>query len=152
MSVDMERFWKQLDSMGNMETLVLATSKDDLVTSRPIGALRYDNSILIRTGGDSQKAKQVRANPHVAVCMGAFYLQGKARILGLCTDLDNPEVQKARDLYQKRWPDAFSETDNFLSGDEVFILITPTNISQWVYEGEEIEGLFHLDLEENEKT
>ena len=151
MSVDMERFWNQLENMGTMETLVLATSKDDLVTSRPIGALRYDNSILIRTGGDSQKAKQVRANPHVAICMGTFYLQGKARILGRCSDLDNPEIKKARDLYQKRWPDAFSEKDEFLSGDEVFILITPTNISQWVFEGEEIEGLFHLELEEDGK-
>ena len=146
MRVDMEMFWRSLENMGDMETLMLATSKDDVVTARPVGALRYDNGILIRTDADSRKAVQIAANPNVAVCMGDYYLQGKAKVLGYCTELDDPEVQKARRAYCGRWADAFSEADTFLSGKEVFVVITPTRLSQWKYDGDNVEGLFHLDL------
>lgn len=146
MQIEMEQFWSKLESMGNMETLVLATSKDDVVTARPIGALRMGEEILLRTDDDSQKAVQIQANPQVAISMGPYYLRGRARILGHCTDTGNPDIQKAREVYCARWADAFSETDTFLSGKEVFVAISPTHISQWVYEGEDVEGLFHLEL------
>lgn len=148
MAVNMELFWSKLDKMGDMETLVLATSQNDIVTARPISALRYGDELLIRTDEENRKAVQIKANPNVAVCMGDFYLQGLARILGRCAQQGNPEVQKVRKIYEARWPEAFSDQDSFLSGSEVFIVIHPTHISQWVYEGENIEGLFHLKLED----
>lgn len=147
MQVDMNQFWTFLETMGDFDTIVLATSLNDNVTARPIGAIRCENSLLVRTDDDSTKALQIAKNPNVAVCMGPFYMRAKARILGHCTEADNPDVQKAKEAYIRRWPTAFGEGDDFLSGKEVFVLITPTQISQWKMEGENIEGLFHLDTD-----
>lgn len=147
MQVDMELFWNKLEALGDMDAVVLATSQDDIVTARPIGALPYGGEILFRTDSDSQKAMQMQANPNVALTLGLdFYLRGTARFIGKCTDDANPEVQKAKAAYVKRWPDGFKEGDTYLSGKEVFVAVKPVHASQWVFEDNVPTGFVQQDL------
>lgn len=135
MRVDVDLFWQRVRELGDMDALALATSLEDEVTVRPVGALAYGGELLIRTDEDSEKALQMKGNPRVAVSLGLeFYLRGQARFIGKCSDTQSPEVLRAREAYTARWPDAFGEGDSFLSGKEVFIAIRPTHLSQWVYD------------------
>ena len=147
MQVDMDLFWRKLEQLGDMDALALATACGEEVTVRPIAALVYGQELLFRTDEDSRKALHLKKNPNAAISLGLeFYLEGRARFIGRCTDSDNPEVQRAREVYTARWPNAFGEGDSYLSGKEVFIAIKPLRVSQWVFNGDEPAGLVHQTL------
>ncbi len=134
MKADTAQFWKELEATDSM---VLATSKDDVVTIRPVSPLRYGNEILFCTSPGSRKAAQILANPDVAVSLGLFYLQGKARCLGAALGEENAALKEA---YGARYPGAFTGGDPQFSGDEVFISITPTKLNHWIL-GEDSQTL-----------
>lgn len=125
------------------EVVVLATSMNDKVTARPVSGIWLDGEIYVRTSQSSEKAVQIAANPNVAICTMGFYLEGTAQSVG---DTALPQNQTIKETYIVRWPEAFSEKDEYLDGDEVFIKITPKKVSQWVFENEIPLGLVMLEL------
>lgn len=72
------------------------------------------------------------ANPNIAACVGSFYFKGKAKSLGSVFDKDNIDIKTA---YISRYPDSFSNEDEFIKSDEVFFEITIEHISEWIFEG-----------------
>ena len=135
MKADMEQFWKEVEETDH---LVLATSKDDVVTIRPISPLCYNGEIVVCTSPGSRKAAQVSANPNVAVSAGLFYLQGRARSLGPASA---PENQAVRAAYGARYPGSFDGGDPQFKGDEIFVSIAVTKLNQWVMDNPEGESL-----------
>lgn len=142
MNVDLNELQKTLDET---EVISLATSADDLVTVRQVSPLSIGLLLYVRTSLSSRKAIQMLENPNVAVCVGNFYFTGRSELLGKVTLPENEEIKKA---YRERYPESFSEDDEFIQDDEVFFLIRIRKISQWVYENNIPVGLAELKLEE----
>lgn len=140
MQVDFEGFLKKVETS---DALCLATSSGDAVSARPVGCVCDGDKLVVRTDDDSLKALQMQANPNVAFCLENYYGRGKAEAVGHCTDLENGEILRLRALYARRWPEVFSEDDTYLTGKEIFVSITVTHLSQWVYEGGAPLGLAH---------
>lgn len=140
MQVNMDQFYSELEKA---ETVVLATSMDNLVTVRQISPIRDGERILIRTDGDSRKAVQMRANPRVALSMGGFDAEAEARPLGSTED---PQNAARKQLYIERYPGAFTGEDEYLSDKEVFFELKLAHVSQWIYENDVPVGFAQLDL------
>lgn len=58
------------------------------------------------------------ANPNIAVCIGNFYFTGKAKVLGSVFDDSNVKIMRG---YILRYPDSFSDKDEIIKADEVFL-------------------------------
>lgn len=128
MEVNLERFEETLKTA---ETVVLATSRNDAVSVRPVSIMNIGLRIFVRTSGSSRKAQDMMANPNVAICVGNFYCTGRAKSLGSLFDGRNSEIKAA---YSARYPGAFSEEDEFIQADEQFFEISVEKVSEWIYE------------------
>lgn len=128
MEIDRELLF---ETLAKAETVILATSAEDIVTARPVSPVLVGEVLYVRTEDDSRKALQMTANAHVAICVDHFYMEGIAENKGH-TSL--PENAAIKEEYIKRYPDAFSERDEYLRGNEVFFAIELTRVHQWVYE------------------
>lgn len=142
MNVNLSELQKTL---AETEVISLATSANDLVTVRQVSPLSVGLHLYVRTSLSSRKAIQMLENPNVAVCVGNFYFTGRSELLGKVTLPENEAIKKA---YKERYPESFSEDDEFIQDDEVFFLIRIRKISQWVYENNIPVGLAELELEE----
>ncbi len=121
------------ETLKKAEVIYLSTSVHDVVSSRPVSPLNIGLNLYIRTSASSKKAKEMTANPHIAVCAGNFYFTGKARFLGSAFSSGNTELKKA---YISRYPDSFGEEDEFIESDEVFFELTIEHVSEWIYEND----------------
>lgn len=129
----MEVNLKQLESTLNQaEVIYLSTSKQDVVSSRPVSPLNIGLRLFVRTSAATRKAKEMTANPNIAVCAGNFYFTGKAKPLGSVHDAGNAQVKAA---YMARYPDSFGKEDEFIQSDEVFFELTIENVSEWIFAG-----------------
>lgn len=127
----MEVNLKRLENILNKAELIyLSTSKNDIVSSRPISPLNIGLQLYIRTSDESRKAKEMITNPNIAVCVENFYFTGKARSLGSVFDNRNAKIKMA---YISRYPDSFSNEDEFIKSDELFFELSIENVSEWVY-------------------
>lgn len=142
MNVNLNELQKTL---AEAEVISLATSADDLVTVRQVSPLSIGLLLYVRTSLSSRKAIQMLKNPNVAVSVGNFYFTGRSELLGKVTLPENEEIKKT---YRERYPESFSEDDEFIQDDEVFFLIRIRKISQWIYENNIPVGLAEFELEE----
>lgn len=123
---------KELENMlDEAEVIYLSTSNNDVVSSRPVSPLNMGLRLFVRTSAASGKAKDMTANPNIAVCAGNFYFTGKAKSLGSVFDKDNNIIKKA---YISRYQDSFSNEDEFIKSDEVFFELTIEHVSEWIFE------------------
>lgn len=128
----MEVNLKELENILNKaEVIYLSTSKNDIVSSRPVSPLNIGLRLFVRTSATTRKAKEMIANPNIAVCIGSFYFTGKAKSLGSVFDDSNSKIKIA---YISRYPDAFSKGDKFIKSDELFFELSIENVSEWIYE------------------
>lgn len=128
MEVNLERLE---DTLNKAEVIYLSTSKDDVVSSRPVSPLNMGLTIYVRTSASSRKAKEMLANQNVAVCVHNFYFTARSRSLGSVFDESNAEIKKA---YRERYPDAFGEEDTFIESDELFFEVVIGTVSEWIYD------------------
>lgn len=142
MEVNLERFEETLKAA---ETVVLATSRNDAVSARPVSIMNIGLRLFVRTSGSSRKAQDMAVNPNVAICVGNFYCTGKAKSLGSVFDEHNAEIRAA---YIARFPDAFSDEDEFIQSDEQFFEISIDRVSEWIYENGIPVGFAESALEE----
>lgn len=123
---------ERLESILNKaEVMYLSTSLNDIVSSRPVSPLNIGLRLFIRTSPVTRKAKEMLANPNIAVCIGPVYFTGKARSLGSVFKDSNAEIKRA---YISRYPDSFSDEDIFLEADALFFELTIENVAEWIYE------------------
>ena len=115
--------------LNKTEVIYLATSENDNVTSRPVSPLCIGETIYIRTSESSLKAQQMKKNPNTSICIGNFYFTASATCLGSDSLDENETVKNA---YKERYPEAFSEEDEFIQKDEVFFELKPVKVFQWI--------------------
>ena len=131
------------DTLNTAEVIYLATSKNDIVSARPISPLNMGLQLFIRTSANTKKAKEMIANPNVAVCVGNFYFTGRAIALGSAFSESNKKIKEA---YCLRYPESFSDQDEFIQSDELFFEVSIEEISEWIYEGDIPIGLAQQKL------
>lgn len=116
--------------LSTAEVMYLSTSVNDKVSSRPVSPLNIERRLYVRTSAGSRKAEEMLKNPNIAVCVGDFYLTGKAKPLGSAFDNRNAEIKAA---YILRYPDSFGEGDEFIQSGEMFFELLLENVSEWIY-------------------
>lgn len=117
--------------LSTAEVIYLSTSRDDRVSSRPVSPLSIGLRLYVRTSAATRKAGEMLYNPNIAVCVGNFYFTGKAKPLGSAFDDRNAKIKAA---YMLRYPESFSEEDEFIESNEVFFELSIENVSEWIYE------------------
>lgn len=146
MKVDLKKLEQVL---SKAKIIYLSTCIGDRVSARPVSPLNIGLRLYVRTSAASRKAKEMLANPNVAVCAGDFYFTGKAKPLGSAFDDGNAEIKSA---YAVRYPESFSAEDGFIKTDEQFFEIIIGKVSQWIYEKGIPVGLAEQDVsDENER-
>jgi|GEM_PF-241184 len=109
-------------------TFTLATSADNHVTIRPMSHINDGLALLFQTGADSLKMRQIYANPSVALCVGAYQLEGTAMVLGHPLAKENAFFAKA---YQDKHPLSFK---SYSAGpEEVVVRVAIHRARQWRY-------------------
>ena len=129
--------------LSTAEVIYLSTSKNDIVSSRPVSPLNIGLRLYVRTSGTARKAEEMLHNPNIAVCVGNFYFTGKARSLGSVSDERNAEIKAS---YILCYPDSFGSEDEFIKSDEVFFELSIENVSEWIYEDNNPIGLAEQKL------
>lgn len=60
MEVNLERF---KETLKTAETVILATSRNDAVSARPVSIINNGLRLFVRTSGTSRKAQDMALNP-----------------------------------------------------------------------------------------
>jgi len=71
-----------ISALEKEKTLTLATCADGRVTTRPMSHVNDGLTVYFQTGEHYLKAQQIKANPNVAISVGAYDIEGIAEIIG----------------------------------------------------------------------
>lgn len=129
--------------------VTLATASGYSVTMRAVSPVSYQCGILIFTAPDSNKYRQMKANPHCCIAAGSFFAECTVDFLG-ATML--PANKALRDVYSAKFPGAFDAGIAFGGRNAEFLLLTPIRLSGWAFENDvpNAEGVptvpFEIDL------
>ena len=96
---------------------------------------KVSGKIYFATGGDSQKVRHLRANPHLAVLVDLYtddwswlkgvMVQGTARLLRR-----GPEFRKIRTLLYKKYP-YYPDESAVDESDDIIVEVTPARVASW---------------------
>lgn len=115
----------------NNRHIVLATSSHGRVTARTISYIVLDNKIMFQTDSTFLKAKQIKSNNKVALCIDNIQIEGIAKILGNPFDeYNNKFLKKYKQIHESAY-NKYSHTKN-----EIVIEVCPILITIWKYENE----------------
>jgi uncharacterized pyridoxamine 5'-phosphate oxidase family protein len=124
----LEKFW---ESVKQEDSALFATSANESVTMRTISPVYHDGAILMFTAPTSLKYQQLKENPNCCVAVGGYFLEASAEFFG-ATMLDKNTV--LRDVYSKKFSDAFSDSVEHGGRDAEFLLLKPKRVKGWVFE------------------
>jgi len=109
-------------------TLTLATCAGCRVTIRPMSHINEGLTVYFQTGKHYLKAQQISANPHVAMEVGTYEMEGVAEMIGHPMDEVNQffiaKYQTKHPNYAVRW----SALPN-----QVIVKVEITLVRQWRY-------------------
>lgn len=108
-------------------TLILATCADNRVTIRPMSHVNEGLSVYFQTGEHYLKSQQIKANPHVALSVGTYEIEGHAEIIGHPTDESNRFFM---DKYKVKFP---NYADYSTLPQQVLIKVEINLVRQWQY-------------------
>lgn len=116
--------WK---SLGESKIMVLSTSLNNVVTSRPMSIIILDNNKLyFQTDRTFRKYEQLKGNPVVALCVENIQIEGQCKEVGVPSD--NTEFCNA---YKKHFTSSFNRYSS-LENERLF-MVQPTFIERWRY-------------------
>lgn len=116
--------WREIGDHGVM---VLSTCDGKHVTSRPMSVVVIDRKFYCQTDENYIKCRQIKANPHVALSLKNYSIEGKCNIIGKPYENDF-FIEKMTECF----PDAVARWSAFPS--ECVLEIEPILISAWEYE------------------
>lgn len=132
---------EKINFLKGHHTIVLATSKDDLVTARTVSYATEGLDFYILSWDHHEKVMQIKKNPNVALARDNISIKGVAQILG------NPLDEKSRigaEIITKKRPKEF-EIFSHIPG-MTMMKVTPRYIKSWVRVDNKLR-IEHLDLE-----
>ncbi len=101
----------------------------------PVCHVLADGKVYFATGNNSQKARNLKANPHLAVLVDLYsedwtflrgvMVQGTAKLLQR-----GPEFRKIRTLLYQKYPQ-YPDDSALEEGDDIVVEMTPTRVSSW---------------------
>lgn len=116
--------WK---SLGESKIMVLSTSLNNVVTSRPMSIIILNNNKLyFQTDRTFRKYEQLKGNPVVALCVENIQIEGQCKEVGVPSD--NTEFCNA---YKKHFTSSFNRYSS-LENERLF-MVQPTFIERWRY-------------------
>jgi nitroimidazol reductase NimA-like FMN-containing flavoprotein (pyridoxamine 5'-phosphate oxidase superfamily) len=101
----------------------------------PVCHVLLDGKVYFATGGDSQKAKNLKANPRMTVLVDLYaeewsFLKG-AMMHGTARFIRRgPEFRKIRALLYQKYPQ-YPEDAALAEADDVIVEMTPTRLASW---------------------
>ncbi|MGL4367941.1 MAG: hypothetical protein ACRCTQ_06675 [Brevinemataceae bacterium] len=95
-----------LSQFSKGENFVLSTSANNIVTSRTISVIVYNDYLYFTSvkRDSSIKNKQIAQNHNIALCSNKIQMIGQAFILGLTSESQNQDVMN---LYKQILPQAY---------------------------------------------
>ena len=122
---NLSRIWRKIGTHGIM---VLSTSAEDRVTSRPMSVIVLNEKFYFQTDESYLKYKQICKNQNIALSVNNFSIEGKCRSIGHPLDENN---QFFADSYKKHFRGSFNAYSALPT--EMLLEITPTLIYSWEY-------------------
>ena len=119
-----------LSNLQQEDSIILATSLNNKVTSRTIGHVICESSIYFQTDKRSEKYNQIKSNRNIALSVKNIQIEALAEIIGHPTQ-DSNFLQ----LYKKRFPDSYAKYTNL--ADEVLIKVIITKAKLYTYIADE---------------
>jgi len=117
---------KVLKELASINFMVLATSKNDLVTARNMSIISTNCKIYFQTGTLMDKYDQIKNNANIALCTNNIQIQGIARDIGPWE-----KNQDLLELYKKKHNNSYELYGNMKT--QTVIEITIKNIKKWDY-------------------
>ena len=115
-------------TLSREKTIILATSANNLVTTRSISHVNDGMAIYFQTGGRYLKTRQIKVNPNVAIHIDGYDIVGKAVLLGHPLDKDNDMFFK---LFKDKHP-SYAEKWS-AHPEEVVIRVDIEMVKKWLY-------------------
>ncbi len=115
--------------LGEHRIMVLATAEGGLVTARSMSCIIFDQKFYFQTDITMTKAKQMAANPNVALCHSNYQIEGGCRETGHPLDEAN---RRFLALYRKHYEGSYRKY-SLLENERVYE-ISPVRIAVWDYE------------------
>lgn len=115
--------------LSSKRHLVVATSAADRVTARTVSYVVLGEVIAFQTDTTFLKFEQIKANPHVALCIDHIQIEGTAHMTGHPYDLENSLFLRQ---FEKTHPGSFEQYSKMVN--ETVIEVLPSFITLWGYE------------------
>ncbi|MBU7016966.1 MAG: pyridoxamine 5'-phosphate oxidase family protein [Theionarchaea archaeon] len=128
---------KYLESEGN-DTMVLATSSDDIVLARTVLIFSKGLELYFFTWGNSRKCDQIRRNPNIALCKDNMMIEGVAEIVGGLSEERNREY---KDFMRNKNPESIERWEK--RPNMIIVRVKPLQI---VYGSRIIDGCVYLEF------
>lgn len=117
------KFWREF---GKSKKMVLSTALNDIVTSRTMSVIHLDGKLYFQTDNTLRKYKQLKGNPHVALCIDNIQIEG------LCEEIGSPvENEDFCNAYRDCFTSSFNRYTS-LKNERLFVVL-PTFIERWIY-------------------
>ena len=113
--------------------MTLSTAAEGRVTMRAVSPVPVPDGVLFFTGRDSQKYRQLQANPRCCIAVGPFYAECTAAFCGPTMAEQNAALRAA---YAEKFPGAFDEGVSFGGREAEFLLLHPVRLSGWAFEND----------------
>lgn len=117
------------DKIGSHGVMVLSTSAENRVTSRPVSVVVINGKFYFQTDKSYLKCRQLEINENAALSFENFSIEGKCRDIGRPTE--NGFFTNALKEY---YPSAYERWSALES--ECVLEFAPTLIYSWSYENE----------------
>jgi PPOX class probable F420-dependent enzyme len=114
---------------------VATVGQDGLPHVVPVCHVLVDGKVCFGTGSDSQKVRNLQADPHLAVLVDLYsedwkfikgiMLQGTARLIHR-----GPAFRKIRTLLYQKYPQ-YPDDAGLEEADSMIVEMTPTRVSSW---------------------
>lgn len=108
------------------KSIVLATSFENKVTARTMSHVNSGLTIYFQTGGDSEKAEQIRNNPQIAFAAANMQIEAAAEI---CSQPEN--VEAFLEMYKVKFPEYFKMYSSI--PNEIVVKASPSKITLYKY-------------------
>ena len=139
----MDQLKKYWENVEKAKAVFLATAAKESVTMRTVSPVYYKDAILIYTNPESQKYKQLKENPYCCIAAGGCFMEAKPEFLGRTMSDENASL---REIYAKKFNDAFDENDDYDIKTTEFILLKPIRIKGWNFENGVPTSPFEYDF------
>lgn len=130
---------KTLNELLPITCMVLATSKDDVVSARSMSVIVDAGKIYFQTSTLMEKYSQLAGNGNVALCVGNIQIKGSARDVGPWK-LNGELMPK----YEEKHRNSYKLYGNMQS--QTVIEVTIKNIKKWDY-ADGKPYIYYIDFE-----